>query len=595
MTSIVEMIRHYQRSIDKSSDNPNRLLHCIDKLHKLPVTVEHLQETGIGRTVNGLRKLDGEVGYAAKALVTKWKTMVASEEPEDEIGDHNGNSGQPDDDQEVEDDEDALESRLQIDESENIEPEVEEEKPDHVGKNSKHRDKHHSEKSSHRSSHHKKEEKSSRSHKPTEDEKPRDKHHSSHKDKKSDEKTKERHHKDRNKDSKKDSKTRSEKDKDKKDKDKPKTSESSSSSSSKKRKSESSAGIVIDSSMGASFADALGFLDMPSTSKKKFPKPSSSTSHSKSNSTATTTSTNLTTKIKTHPKPELVPDLLTKRPKLDPLPDIAEIVPIPPTISNNYKPLPLNQTVMECVFKENRTKPLTDEEAFGYSITSKKDRTKVFSGQKSVYRGEVPSLYDQCLRILQENIDALECTGGVPFDILKPVLERATVDQLLQIEDYNNYLIEDTDILWQQHCKRRFRGKQPEELESWREMYLRCKDEEDARFRTLTKKVKLSNEKKVPVKTTKLAYVDSYVKPPRNIVKKQHQYNTDIIATASPAARVSALNGMSSNAVKVGDTRLKVAAAIREALPQHNARVNPNKKAPLMAKTLNSMKKCFRR
>ena len=44
------------------------------------MTVQHLQETGIGKTVNTLRKYEGEVGVAAKALVAKWKAMVAAEE-----------------------------------------------------------------------------------------------------------------------------------------------------------------------------------------------------------------------------------------------------------------------------------------------------------------------------------------------------------------------------------------------------------------------------------------------------------------------------------------------------------------------------------
>lgn len=66
----------------------------------------------------------------------------------------------------------------------------------------------------------------------------------------------------------------------------------------------------------------------------------------------------------------------------------------------------------------------------------------------------------------------LEYTGGVPFDIMKPVLERATHDQLMTLEDFNPYLIEDSDCLWEQHCKRRFRGKRPQEMESWREMFL---------------------------------------------------------------------------------------------------------------------------
>lgn len=57
-----------------------QLLHCITKLFNLPITFEHLQETGIGKTVNALRKINGEVGVAAKTLVTKWKAMVAAEE-----------------------------------------------------------------------------------------------------------------------------------------------------------------------------------------------------------------------------------------------------------------------------------------------------------------------------------------------------------------------------------------------------------------------------------------------------------------------------------------------------------------------------------
>jgi len=67
---------------------------------------------------------------------------------------------------------------------------------------------------------------------------------------------------------------------------------------------------------------------------------------------------------------------------------------------------------------------------------------------------------------------ALEFTGGVPYDILKPILERATSDQLFMLEHHNPYLIEDTDILWQYHCNREFRNNERQEMESWREMYM---------------------------------------------------------------------------------------------------------------------------
>ena len=52
------------------------MLRCIQRLFVLPVTVQHLQETGIGRSVNSLRKYGGEVADASKALIAKWKAMV---------------------------------------------------------------------------------------------------------------------------------------------------------------------------------------------------------------------------------------------------------------------------------------------------------------------------------------------------------------------------------------------------------------------------------------------------------------------------------------------------------------------------------------
>lgn len=114
---------------------------------------------------------------------------------------------------------------------------------------------------------------------------------------------------------------------------------------------------------------------------------------------------------------------------------------------------------------------MTDAE-LGASMSSKNMRTKVYSGVKTGALLNVPTLHEMCIRILQRNIEALEATGGVPFEILKPVLERATPEQLFTLEDYNPYLIDDTDDLWKGHCNRKFRGKQPNEYESWRDMFL---------------------------------------------------------------------------------------------------------------------------
>jgi len=55
---------------------------CISKLSRLPITVQNLQKTGIGRVVNSLRKYEGNLGESAKSLVIQWKNVVKIEESE---------------------------------------------------------------------------------------------------------------------------------------------------------------------------------------------------------------------------------------------------------------------------------------------------------------------------------------------------------------------------------------------------------------------------------------------------------------------------------------------------------------------------------
>ncbi len=62
----------------------------------LHLLVNDLQVTRIGRTVSDLRKIDGEVGVAAKALIAKWKSMVVAEtisSSESDDDDDDGNNG----------------------------------------------------------------------------------------------------------------------------------------------------------------------------------------------------------------------------------------------------------------------------------------------------------------------------------------------------------------------------------------------------------------------------------------------------------------------------------------------------------------------
>ncbi|CAH2009004.1 unnamed protein product [Acanthoscelides obtectus] len=185
-----------------------------------------------------------------------------------------------------------------------------------------------------------------------------------------------------------------------------------------------------------------------------------------------------------------------------------------PGITGNCRPFG-----SQLISQQKRSERMTDDEALTRVMTNKNYRTKVYSGNKM--SGKVDTLSGLCATILQDNIDALGYTGGVAYLFLKPVLEKATPDQLLNVEYHNPYLIEETDELWQLYCEKEFRTKKREELESWREMYMRCFEERAARLKATTANIRQAQERLVPVRTTKLAYIDSVVKPPRNIARKQ--------------------------------------------------------------------------
>ncbi|XP_011332905.1 transcription elongation factor B polypeptide 3 isoform X2 [Ooceraea biroi] len=339
----------------------------------------------------------------------------------------------------------------------------------------------------------------------------------------------------------------------------------------------------IDCNSGASFAEALGMCTMPQPSRRRHTiSPNLNSSKLiKTEPTSPPINNRKLPVIKTEPECDDSPNslsLLSSNVKLEPL--SVDLVSTLPEISPNYKPLPY----INPIHRKEEIK-VADE-----IIYVKNQRTKVYSGNKVGYTS-VPTLYDMCIRILIENIDALEFTGGVPFDILKPVLERATPDQLFILEHHNPYLMEDTDTLWQFHCNREFKKNVRQEMESWREMYMRCLDEREAKLKTLTANIKQSIDKSVPVRSTKLAYVDNIVKPPRNVLKKQAKYGT---ANATPATVSSVKKRL---AVGGGATNATNIAVPPPPMSRFKASTSNMKKtkAPLMAKALQLIKGRYKR
>lgn len=51
--------------------------------------------------------------------------------------------------------------------------------------------------------------------------------------------------------------------------------------------------------------------------------------------------------------------------------------------------------------------------------------------------------------------------------------------------------------------------------------FQRCTEEQEARLNNLTRNIKQSHTAAVPVKQTKMTFVGTEVKPPRDVIKKQ--------------------------------------------------------------------------
>nr|XP_009685320.1 PREDICTED: transcription elongation factor B polypeptide 3-like [Struthio camelus australis] len=153
-------------------------------------------------------------------------------------------------------------------------------------------------------------------------------------------------------------------------------------------------------------------------------------------------------------------------------------------------------------------------------------KMQVYSGSKTVYLSKMLTLYEQCIRVLQNNIDSLHEVGGVPFEILEPVLMRCTPEQLFRIEECNPTFTEESDHLWKKHCQRDFKNESLLEYESWREMYLRVFNQREEKLKMLTKNILSAQSEKPKGRQVKMAYMNSVAKPPRNIRRQQEIHGT---------------------------------------------------------------------
>ncbi|XP_044070280.1 elongin A, like [Siniperca chuatsi] len=229
----------------------------------------------------------------------------------------------------------------------------------------------------------------------------------------------------------------------------------------------------------------------------------------------------------------------------------------------------------------------TSEESAVFTGQRLNRKMQVYSGAKTIFLPTMMSLHQQCIRTLQNNINLLYETGGVPFEILEPVLERCTPEQLLRIEECNPIYVGVSDHLWGKHCQRDFKDSKLQEYESWKEMYIRLSEERERKLQRLTKSIVSAHSNKPKGRQVKMAFIHTVAKPPRDVriqqeihgtaVQQPHQLRCSVKVQDSrprPSCNEpSRSSSTSSGAGNTQDTRKKTRVA------------------PMMAKSLKAFKK----
>lgn len=369
-----------------------------------------------------------------------------------------------------------------------------------------------------------------------------------------------------------------------------------------------------------SFESYLSY-DQPQKKKKKISKPAavkvketrplkskgSDKSPSKSGSKGSNASygeRNAEEKKKAKRRVEDVPHVKSKKMMIDVVPVLPDI-PLP-LIQPNYRPLPsIDYTPLSP--PKRKAMSILSEEDLGFTGRRFNSKMQVYSGSKTAYLPKMMSLFEQCIRVLQNNVDSIHEVGGVPFEILEPVLERCTPDQLYRIENCNPMFVEETDHLWLRHGKRDFKNQDREEYESWREMYLRLHDEREQKLRAITQSISSAHASKPKGRQAKLAFLHTEVKPPRDVRRRQEKHGTGICIPAPPRIKMQTQIGSSGNGRgnqsfdDPGPSTSHSSIASSVTTPNSGGGLYESKKpqvkkiAPMMAKTIKFFKNRFSR
>ncbi|CAK5265082.1 unnamed protein product [Mycena citricolor] len=111
---------------------------------------------------------------------------------------------------------------------------------------------------------------------------------------------------------------------------------------------------------------------------------------------------------------------------------------------------------------------------------------------------KVPSLVQYCQRVATAHVDSISSVGDeLRYDLLKPILQRCTVEQLSRFEEASPRLVNETPEIWKDLCLQkysaaaeRYQSASLEEPVSWKEQYFVLVEEDARRFEEVSSKLR---------------------------------------------------------------------------------------------------------
>nr|XP_020024791.1 RNA polymerase II transcription factor SIII subunit A3-like [Castor canadensis] len=153
-----------------------------------------------------------------------------------------------------------------------------------------------------------------------------------------------------------------------------------------------------------------------------------------------------------------------------------------------------------------------------------------------------------------------------------------------------------TDRLWRRRCSKDFKGETPRERESWREMYLRLREARERRLQAVAARIQSAQAKKAHGRQTQMILFNPLAQPPDQIAGWQQKSP----GATAPSRTGSSFSGASSASGNPGAQRpacasgsaARAPAPAPSVLAANTRKATAKKAAPLMAKTLRDYKHC---